>query len=438
MSLTYTSSNQIELSCIPDKLAVPRPLKAVQSQSHSALVTYVVNHYKNTNKYRQQVCDALNIITYCLISRETPPYDWTVSDPLNTIPEYDMELVKTTCSVLFLTPEAIIWDVTPVSDPIVEVDVAEPVVAKSNIQKQPVAQPQSKVNINQELTKQNLSKLDSNMNDKMWVDNAPLSSSRVPTKKEDLWLAPPLVPTFDRNKVWLAKEYDGEMNVVYVGLPEIPRIQRQINVTTDPTKMTDTEFMNLYPDKFIRTRKPELYERVDGLDYDEDLGCILPIQGFTKEQVLDNMIKYPHFYRLRRIVDPEAHANNPTSYADGIAGFYQDIEIEGELLSTITVWDSLPESKVIPRNAEFVKEYVIRRYLLERDAGIKHKYPLHGVLEPYITLFMPPEMYAKRGYVDTLGIVKQCVRARIMFFRSLNPFLKRIGVDYNDIPLPKF
>ena len=109
-----------------------------------------------------------------------------------------------------------------------------------------------------------------------------------------------------------------------------------------------------------------------------------------------------------------------------------EIELEGELYNTAEVWDTLPESKVIPRNSDFIKDYVIRRYLLEEEAGIEHKYKIHGTLEPFITLFMPPEMYAKRGYTDSLQIVKQCVRSRILYKRTTNPMLKRLGVTFNE------
>ena len=180
--------------------------------------------------------------------------------------------------------------------------------------------------------------------------------------------------------------------------------------------MTDAELMHLYPDQFVRTRSPILYEKVNGLPYDDQLGVIFPISNFKKEEIIDNIIKYPHLYKLKREVDGE------------IISFYDDIEIDGELLSIANVWDTLPEAKYIPRQSDYIKEYVVRRYLLERDHGVQHKYPMYGSLDPYLTLFMPPSDYVDRGYKDVLQIVKDCVNSRVRFKTTRNPILKRLNL----------
>ena len=66
-----------------------------------------------------------------------------------------------------------------------------------------------------------------------------------------------------------------------------------------------------------------------------------------------------------------------------------------------------------------LKEYVIRRYLLERDNGVEHKYKLRGNLQPYITLFAPPEFYN----TDPVELARTAVKARVEFLRSRNPYL---------------
>ena len=71
---------------------------------------------------------------------------------------------------------------------------------------------------------------------------------------------------------------------------------------------------------------------------------------------------------------------------------------------------------------------MVRRYLLEEEAGVVHKYPMYGTLLPYLTLFMPPEEYIRRGYKDTLNIAKQCVASRVSFKQSRNPVLKRLNI----------
>ena len=128
--------------------------------------------------------------------------------------------------------------------------------------------------------------------------------------------------------------------------------------------------MNLYPKQLIHTRSAKMYERVDGLQYDDELGVIIPVEGFTSDQVIDNIIQYPHLFKLRKLNQEGKPAN-----------FYTSIEIEGELLPIEEAWNSLPESQVIPRDSEFVKEYVVRRYLLEVSVGKEHKYKLYGTLD---------------------------------------------------------
>ena len=122
-----------------------------------------------------------------------------------------------------------------------------------------------------------------------------------------------------------------------------------------------------------------------------------------------------HLYRLRKI-SPEGV----------VSKFFTTIEIDGECYPVEDVWDVLPESKCIPRTAEFVKEYVVRRYLLEEQAGVKHNYRMFGSLDPFLTLFMPYTQYAERGYTDVLSIVKQCVVSRVNYKQSRNPILRRI------------
>ena len=74
----------------------------------------------------------------------------------------------------------------------------------------------------------------------------------------------------------------------------------------------------------------------------------------------------------------------------------------------------------------WVKEYVIRRYLLEEEIGISHSYKIAGSLDPFLTLFMPANKYIERGYPDVLEIVKQCVTSRIRYKQSRSPILRRI------------
>lgn len=149
--------------------------------------------------------------------------------------------------------------------------------------------------------------------------------------------------------------------------------------------------------------------------FDENLGVILPINGFTYDQIRENIIKYPHFYKLKRKIN-----NNFVS-------FYSNIEIDNSLHDTLEVWDSLPDSKLIPKTTEFIKEYVVRRYLLERDIyKIKHKYPIFGNIDPFLTLFTTPADYIQFGFSDTEYIAKQCVISRVNYLQTRNPVLRKV------------
>ena len=82
---------------------------------------------------------------------------------------------------------------------------------------------------------------------------------------------------------------------------------------------------------------------------------------------------------------------------------------------------------LIPYNSDYIKEYVIRRYLLERDVdNIKHNYPLFGTLDPFLTLFTTVEDYINYGYTDVEDIGRQCVKARVAYKQSRNPILRRL------------
>jgi hypothetical protein len=158
-----------------------------------------------------------------------------------------------------------------------------------------------------------------------------------------------------------------------------------------------------------------MYQDCPGLENHPILGLILPISGFTRKQVVDNIVKYPHIYKLTRYVDNE------------LVSFYTSIEVNKELHKISQYWNTLPEAEKLPYTRDFVKEYVVRRYLLERDIrGIEHEFPLFGELHPFLTLFTTPEIYAELGYKDPLSLAVNCVNSRVAFKRSRNPVLRRL------------
>lgn len=395
MGKIYTSTSRIKFTSISEKYQVDKACKGKLSELHSALITYVVRNFKNTKKYKEDIVKALNIMTYAVYSGDMLPFEWKMTTPFENMPDFDEDLIESTLGDIFLTVDAIEWDVSP----IITVSNDSLINDVSTFLKPST----SKVNQNQErLPKISTKSINST------------SSIRL-TPKQDLYIQSPIVPRFDYNKPWIRGHEGADDLVIYTTLPEIPTRQNEISCTTDVTKMTYMELMNLYPNTVIHTRAPLMYEHIEGLDYEEDIGLLLPIDGYSREQLVDNIIQYPHFYKLLREIDG-------TQYS-----FYTHIEIDGELYGILDIWDSLPDTKVIPRQKEFVKEYVVRKYLLDLTIRkVKYKYPLFGSLDPFLTLFMPVDNYKSRGYNDVESLAKQCVVSRVKYKLSRNPVIRRI------------
>ena len=384
----------VKFTQLPDKLIYPARIRAKLSTLHSDVITYVVSNFKNTAKYKRQVVDTLNTISVYIKNNDALPSDWSVSNPLTNLELLDSSFCEDTLGNLCIKVKDIIWDVQE-SETDEQISTDTVVTAKTSSEDTVTS---SKV-----------------------VNVEPKRDIGVvvsPTPKENLYIKPPTIPQFDASKPWLQSQLNQNVYTIYESLPIIPVNQSQISVTTDVSKMTIMDMMKLYPNHFIRTRAATMYENHSGLTLDDDIGIILPIVGFSPTQVKDNIIKYPHIYKLTRYMN-----NKFTS-------FYSNIEIDGELHDTLSIWDSLPDSKKMPRNSEFIKEYVVRRYLLERDIlGVEHKYPLFGTLEPFLTLFTTSDDYIRLGYTDVTDIAKQCVISRVSYKRSRNPILRMV---YNE------
>jgi hypothetical protein len=384
----------VKFTQLPDKLIYPARIRAKLSTLHSGVITYVVSNFKNTAKYKRQVVDTLNTISVYIKNNDALPSDWSVSNPLTNLELLDSSFCEDTLGNLCIKVKDIIWDVQESeTDEQISTDtvITATTVSEDTVTSSKVVNVKPKRNIGVVVS---------------------------PTPKENLYIKPPTIPQFDASKPWLQSQLNQNVYTIYESLPIIPVNQSQISVTTDVSKMTIMDMMKLYPNHFIRTRAATMYENHDGLTLDDDIGIILPIVGFSPTQVKDNIIKYPHIYKLTRYMN-----NKFTS-------FYSNIEIDGELHDTLSIWDSLPDSKKMPRNSEFIKEYVVRRYLLERDIlGVEHKYPLFGTLEPFLTLFTTSDDYIRLGYTDVTDIAKQCVISRVSYKRSRNPILRMV---YNE------
>lgn len=362
---------------IPNELKYPPAIRSKLSTIHSEIISWAVDNYKGTFKERKIIIQIMNSISYICLIGDSIPENWDPSDPFLNCPNIDDYTCRNYLEDMYILEKNVDWDIGKVKSNIVET---------SQI-------PEIKHTIK-------LAEIDKNV---------------VPTPKEDLFIQSPKIPRFDKHKVWLSGYIGEDLFEIYESLPSIPTKQNEIAVTTDITKFTKSDLLKLYPNCFIQTRAACMYEPVEGITLNPQFGLLLPIQGFSEEQILTNIIEYPHLYKLYRLVD-----NN-------LISFYSSIEIDGTLYAISDIWNDLPESRKIPYSPDFIKEYVTRRYLLERDVKhIKHIYPIFGDLSPFLTLFMPKNDYESLGY-NVEDLAKQCVLSRIEYKKSRNPVVRRLN-----------
>lgn len=363
----------MNFTSIPDKLKYPPKVKATLSTYHSSIVSYVVDNYKDSVSFRRAVLGVMNTLTYRVISGDSIPDTWNASSPLEGLVCESDDTLKYHLSKLgvYVDLSDVRWDVTPAE-----------VVTQEEVRQQPVA---------------------------------PIKESATP--KENLYIRPPVVPLFDYSRPFASASIGGEQFVVYTSLPEVPTKQNEISATTDVEKLSNFQLLALFPNTFIRTRDVSMYEPFEGLELDPELGLLLRFSHFSKEDVRNNLIKYPHIFQLKKVME------------DGsVVNFYSTIEIDGTLHKIQDVWNDLEDTEGLPMVPEFIKEYTVRRYLLERDIlHVDHKYKMFGTLDPFLTLFAPAEMYRQFGYDDAVDLARKCVQSRVSYKQSRNPIIRRIN-----------
>lgn len=251
---------------------------------------------------------------------------------------------------------------------------------------------------------------------------------------DDIVLATKPYQRFDTSRVW-KKVYDdcGRPMNMYATLPIIPKKQRDISVTTNVDRMSRSELLNLYPKttpvKRFRSH-PIFRKQYEGFTTDPIFGFIPKIEGFTEEQVIDNIIKYPSLDSTTRLkIRPK------TTSMKYPQPFYHDIEIDGELIDckkiTEEICERIPDiSRFIHAGAAYypiIWDYIVRRYLLERDIlHMEHKYPMYGDLQPFASLCLSADEYVKRGYTDDIEeFAYNHVKSRIHYLESINPVITK-------------
>lgn len=417
----------IRFTELVDKYNYPPKLKGQISTYFSKIFGYVCDHYDGTSAFKRKTVKTFNTLAFLIITNEDFWDDWDDSNILDCLPNISDSTLKDCLKSSYLQVSTIKWDIEIVDD----ADLSTKITQTSDAGKLSVVDP----NLDEYLKDDKLIKLGvdiieedlSDYNDDEVFTNTNLSSRlddsyksfEEPTPPEYLFLQGPKIPKVDCSKIYRQGLIDGRKYVVYISLPEIPRNQSEISLTTDVTQMTDSELLNLYPNRRLYTRLQPLYEHLDRVDYDSILGCILHVKGFTRKQMIDNIIKYPHLEGLVR----QGRLRGTLRYVD----FWKYIEINGELYKTKDIWEDLEDTKRLPKVKAVMEDYVVRRYLLERDLkGIEHKYKLFGELDPYLTLFMPSENYIQLGYTDVIDIAKQCVKSRVSYKLSRNPVIRRL------------
>lgn len=234
----------------------------------------------------------------------------------------------------------------------------------------------------------------------------------------------PNVHRFDDSKIWKVVNLpDGRTMTFYKSLPEVPELQYHVNVTTDTSIIKDSDYIHLFPTENLKPRFEWMYKQIDNCYYHPAIGSVLPIEGYTEQQCIDNVIKYPYLTGLNRRYDDER----------GRVPLWAEVEVGEELVYALKVWDTLPVSRLLPHSRKIVCEYFYRKYLLDMDYHPERiHFPMEGVIRPYLMLFLTEDTYTSLGYLDHLDMSKQCVQSRIDYIRSRNPILRQInGVMYS-------
>lgn len=381
--------HNIDFTQLPNKLNYPPTLRGHMSTAHANAISQFLKTYTGSYSQRKYIVHVLNCISYMYVSGDSFPPTWDVTSPCSTFTDVaDEDILHDVLGALYIESEKSL-DWRSADEYIHTSEASDTVSIQPNLVPTITYSTPTSVSV---------------------------SASTEVSDKSDLYIQSPLVPQFDVKTPWKFGYVDGQLYTIYTSLPIIPTKQNEISITTDVSKMSTGDLRKLFPNNFIQTRAAIMYESCDGITLDPMIGLILPIEGFTETEVADNIVRYPHLFRLMKQVGNE------------LKSFYSSIEIDGELHKITDIWNDLPESKIIPYNKDFVKEYVVRRYLLERDLKhVDHRYKLYGSLDPFLTLFTTIDDYIHMGYSDPIELARCCVNARVNYKRSRNPVLRRLS-----------
>ena len=369
-------------------------------------------------KHRERAIDTLNSIVTAILKDDTLPD--TIDARHGS--DYDIDDMKSTLGNAYVTVDMFDWNVMLDS-----ADASDDVIISFSDHKQ------IKNDMNHDNSSSHSKNYANNDQNQMEITISSSDTAKsdfnstneeftgYKSKFEDIDLSFRPLPIRDKSKLWdvCYDDCDREMKV-YHSYPIIPTKQNEITITTPYDEISDVDLMRLFPDHFIHTRLKEMYEPREGFTLHPKLGFIPKITGFTEEQVIDNIIKYPRFAHIFRLVDDPEKFQRKKRVA-----FISRIEVDGKLLNLKEAIKTVEDMKCLPNLNVFYFDYIMRRYLLERDYHtVEHKYPLDGYLQPFTVLFMTPEEYAEFGYTDPIDLAKQCVKHRVQFYQSVHPLTR--------------
>lgn len=435
----------LELADYYQKKCKP-PVIATRVSTAISTMVYEYRFQVSTRKGRIHFCDAVNRVVYSYLN--DPVYQYVEGQLPNASDDVDIE---SELGDLYLTLDQV--DFSNVDDFNEDVEVREPAVTSSSkVINEPLVQsPSLESKPDEHIDLDNVSVVDLMLESQqvhkeeephippgyeLFYADSTSDGYKVSQDRSDISLLTSTMPAIDCTQIYLKSlDLAGRPINVYPTLPTIPTNQCEVSATTNIDTMIDMDFLKMFPNEVIRARHPMMYGtftdvvNVHGdpmeIEVDEVLGYIPVINGYTREQIIDNLIKYPQFtYWYRQ----EGRDRTP---------FTKYVEIDGELVPRMK-WlreSRDPDLNNVPGNEYFIKDYMYRKYILDEEyGGIKHKYPPFGTYGPFMSLFMPKELYQKFGYKDVASIGRQCVQNRIDFFRSRNPlFLMKKKMDAGQI-----
>lgn len=435
----------LELADYYQKKCKPPAIATRVSTAISTMV-YEYRFQVSTRKGRIHFCDAVNRVVYSYLN--DPVYQYVEGQLPNASDDVDIE---SELGDLYLTLDQV--DFSNVDDFNEDVEVREPAVTSSSkVINEPLVQsPSLESKPDEHIDLDNVSVVDLMLESQqvhkeeephippgyeLFYADSTSDGYKVSQDRSDISLLTSTMPAIDCTQIYLKSlDLAGRPINVYPTLPTIPTNQCEVSATTNIDTMIDMDFLKMFPNEVIRARHPMMYGtftdvvNVHGdpmeIEVDEVLGYIPVINGYTREQIIDNLIKYPQFtYWYRQ----EGRDRTP---------FTKYVEIDGELVPRMK-WlreSRDPDLNNVPGNEYFIKDYMYRKYILDEEyGGIKHKYPPFGTYGPFMSLFMPKELYQKFGYKDVASIGRQCVQNRIDFFRSRNPlFLMKKKMDAGQV-----